>query len=63
MINVVSVVLPSVDTMHMLNINNADYVDYFLGYSPKWQKTVTRGEDLLNKLLFSLCSKIILVAL
>ncbi len=21
------------------NVNNADYIDYALGYSPKWQKT------------------------
>ncbi len=44
--------LRSVDSAHMLNVNNADYVDYVLGYSPKWRKTVTRGEELLNKLCY-----------
>ncbi len=42
--------LHSVDSARMLNVNNADYVDYILGYAPKWQKTVTLGEELLNKL-------------
>ncbi len=41
--------LRSVDRAHMLNVNNADYV---LGYSPKWRKTVTWGEELLNKLCY-----------
>ncbi len=36
----------------MLNVNNAVYV---LGYSLKWWKTVTRGEELLNKLFSWLC--------
>ncbi len=50
--------LCSVDSVHMLNVNNADYV---LGYSPKL-KTVTRGQELLNKLLFSLHTKSIFVS-
>ncbi len=29
----------------ILNVNNADYVDYILGYSPKWRKTVTQVEE------------------
>ncbi len=37
-----------------LNINNADCTDYVLGYSPKWRKTVTRGQELSNKLLFAM---------
>ncbi len=37
--------LRSVESARMLNVNNTDYV---LGYSPKWQKTVTWGEELLN---------------
>ncbi len=37
------------ECVRMLNVNNSDYV---LGYSPKWRKTVTQGEELLNKLLF-----------
>ncbi len=41
--------LRSVDSVCMLNVNNADYIDYVMGYSQKWQKTVTRGEELLNK--------------
>ncbi len=39
----------------MLNVNNADYLDYVLGYSPKM------AEEMLL-LLFSLRTKIILVA-
>ncbi len=54
--------LRSVESARMRNINNADYIDYVLGYSPKRWKTVTRGEELLNKLLFSLRSKSNLVA-
>ncbi len=27
-------------THSLLNVNNADYVDYVLGYSPKWRKIV-----------------------
>ncbi len=51
--------LRSVDSTRMLNVNSADYVDYILGYSPKWRKTVTRGEELLNKLCYYcfLCAK------
>ncbi len=37
------------ECVRMLNVNNSDYV---LGYSPKWRKMVTQGEELLNKLLF-----------
>ncbi len=37
------------ECVRMLNVNNSDYVR---GYSPKWRKTVTQGEKLLNKLLF-----------
>ncbi len=44
--------LHSVDSTRMLNANNTDYIDYVLGYSPKWQKTVTRGEELLNQLWY-----------
>ncbi len=25
---------------HLLNVNNADYIDYILEYSPQWQKMV-----------------------
>ncbi len=35
-----------VNTVHMLNVNNAHHIDY----SPKWRKTVTRGKELFNKL-------------
>ncbi len=46
-----------------LNVNNTNYVDYVLGYCPKWQKTVTQGEEILNMLLlFLLHTKSILVA-
>ncbi len=37
--------LHSVDSTRILNVYSADYVDCFLGYSPKWHKTVTRGEE------------------
>ncbi len=38
-----------VESARMLNVNNSDYV---LGYSPKWQKTVAQGHELLNKLCY-----------
>ncbi len=50
--------LRSACTRSLLNVNNtdytdytdytdhADYADYVLGYSPKWWKTVTLGEEL-----------------
>ncbi len=31
---------------------NTDYVDYILGYPPRWRKTVTLGESFLNKLCY-----------
>ncbi len=31
--------LRSVDSTCMPNVNNADYIDYVMGYSQKWQKT------------------------
>ncbi len=57
--------LCSVESARMLNVNNAGYFNYILGYSLKWQKTVTWGEELLNKLYYNyfLCAqKNILVA-
>ncbi len=44
--------LRSVESACMLNINTADYV---LGYSPKWQRMLTWGEEPLNKLCCFLC--------
>ncbi len=44
-----------VDSVRMLNVNNTDYVDYVLWYSPKWRKTVPRGEELqINDRIFIL---------
>ncbi len=46
--------LRSVERACMLNINNADYV---LGYSPKWRKTGTLGDKVLNKLCYFFAHK------
>ncbi len=52
----------ALSTERMLNINNAHYVDYVLGYSPKWWKTLTLGAEQMKELvlLFYLRTKTIL---